>query len=157
LNTHLHFDHTFGNAFVYRTFGVLPEAHEADEFWLRDAPQQTRMFGVAQKEPPVGLGNRLYDKDLITFGDATLEAIHVPGHSPGSLVYYSKEKSCVFSGDVLFQGSIGRADLKGGNFDQLIDNICSRLFTLPDDTIVYPGHGTATTIGMEKQENPFFR
>ena len=86
-----------------------------------------------------------------------LEAIHVPGHSPGSLVYYCKEDNCMFSGDVLFQGSIGRADLTGGNFDELIEHICSRLFVLPNETVVYPGHGAPTTIGMEKAENPFFR
>ena len=86
-----------------------------------------------------------------------LEAIHVPGHSPGSLVYYCATDHCMFSGDVLFQGSIGRADLAGGNFDELIEHICSRLFILPNDTIVYPGHGAPTTIGIEKAENPFFR
>ena len=97
------------------------------------------------------------DGDSITFGHTTLEAIHVPGHSPGSLVYYCKEDNCMFSGDVLFQGSIGRADLTGGNFDELIEHICSRLFVLPNETVVYPGHGSPTTIGMEKAENPFFR
>ena len=85
-----------------------------------------------------------------------LEAIHVPGHSPGSLVYYCAADHCMFSGDVLFQGSIGRADLAGGNFDELIEHICSRLFILPNETIVYPGHGAPTTIGVEKAENPFF-
>ena len=81
----------------------------------------------------------------------------MPGHSPGSLVYYCAAEHCMFSGDVLFQGSIGRADLAGGNFDELIEHICSRLFILPHDTIVYPGHGAPTTIGIEKAENPFFR
>ena len=103
------------------------------------------------------LGKYLHDGDSITFGHTTLEAIHVPGHSPGSLVYYCKEDNCMFSGDVLFQGSIGRADLTGGNFDELIEHICSRLFVLPNETVVYPGHGAPTTIGMEKAENPFFR
>ena len=74
-----------------------------------------------------------------------------------SLVYYSKADGCIFSGDVLFQGSIGRADLAGGNFDQLIEGICSRLFILPAETIVYPGHGAPTSIGSEKSDNPFFR
>ena len=77
--------------------------------------------------------------------------------SPGSLVYYCAADHCMFSGDVLFQGSIGRADLAGGNFDELIEHICSRLFILPNDTVVYPGHGAPTTIGIEKAENPFFR
>ncbi|MDR0973262.1 MAG: MBL fold metallo-hydrolase [Prevotellaceae bacterium] len=157
LNTHLHFDHIFGNAFVNRLYGLLPEAHEADEFWIRDTPQHSRLYSVKGKESPVPLGKHLHDGDLITFGQTMLEAIHVPGHSPGSLVYYNKEQGCLFAGDVLFQGSVGRADLAGGNFDELIDNICSRLFVLPDDTVVYPGHGGATTIGTEKAENPFFR
>ena len=94
---------------------------------------------------------------LKEFGLNQLEAIHVPGHSPGSLVFYCAAEHGMFSGDVLFQGSIGRADLAGGNFDHLIDNICSRLFVLPNDTVVYPGHGAPTTIGAEKAENPFFR
>ena len=130
LNTHLHLDHIFGNPFMLKEFGLSAEANKADEFWIGD---------------------------IITFGHTKLEAIHVPGHSPGSLVYYCKEENCMFSGDVLFQGSIGRADLSGGNFDELIDHICSRLFVLPNETVVYPGHGAPTTIGMEKAENPFFR
>ena len=129
LNTHLHLDHIFGNPFMLKEFG----------------------------QKPVPLGKYLHDGDSITFGHTTLEAIHVPGHSPGSLVYYCKEDNCMFSGDVLFQGSIGRADLTGGNFDELIEHICSRLFVLPNETVVYPGHGAPTTIGMEKAENPFFR
>ena len=157
LNTHLHLDHIFGNPFVLQEFGLSAEAHQADEFWIEEAPKQSRMFGFQLKEAPVPLGKYLHDGDLIQFGNTTLEAIHVPGHSPGSLVYYSKADSCLFSGDVLFQGSIGRADLAGGNFDELIDNICSRLFVLPNDTVVYPGHGAPTTIGAEKADNPFFR
>ena len=148
LNTHLHLDHIFGNPFMLKEFGLSAEANKADEFW---------MFGFQLQEEPVPLGKYLHDGDIITFGHTKLEAIHVPGHSPGSLVYYCKEENCMFSGDVLFQGSIGRADLSGGNFDELIDHICSRLFVLPNETVVYPGHGAPTTIGMEKAENPFFR
>ena len=125
LNTHLHLDHIFGNAFMVKEFGLI--------------------------------GHYLHDGDIISFGNTTLEAIHVPGHSPGSLVYYCAADHCMFSGDVLFQGSIGRADLTGGNFDELKEHICSRLFVLPNETIVYPGHGAPTTIGIEKAENPFFR
>jgi len=108
-------------------------------------------------EAPVPLGKYIFDGDIITFGNTQLEAIHVPGHSPGSIVYYCKEDHCIFSGDVLFQGSIGRADLTGGNFDELREHICSRLFVLPPDTVVYPGHGDPTTVGAEKANNPFFR
>ncbi len=157
LNTHLHLDHIFGNPFVLSEFGLSAEAHQADEFWIDEAPKQSRMFGFQLNEAPVPLGKYLADGDKIMFGNTTLEAIHVPGHSPGSLVYYSKADNCLFSGDVLFQGSIGRADLAGGNFDDLISNISDRLFTLPNDTVVYPGHGGPTTIGAEKRDNPFFR
>lgn len=157
LNTHLHLDHIFGNPFVQREFGLKPEANQADEFWIEDAPKQSRMFGFKLPEPQVALGGYIHDGDIVTFGNTRLEAIHVPGHSPGSIVFYCASQQCMFSGDVLFQGSIGRADLAGGNFDSLIDHICSRLFVLPNETIVYPGHGAPTTIGIEKAENPFFR
>ena len=157
LCTHLHLDHIFGNAFIKSTFGLEAEANQLDEFWLEQAPKQSRMFGLDLKETPPPIQKHIDDGDNITFGHTTLEAIHVPGHSPGSLAFYSQANKCVFSGDVLFQGSIGRADLAGGNFDELREAICSRLFVLPDDTVVYPGHGAQTTIKAEKNENPFFR
>ena len=157
LNTHLHLDHIFGNPFMLKEFGLQAEACQIDEFWLESAPKQSRMFGFDLKEAPVPLGKYLIDGDIITFGNITLEAIHVPGHSPGSLVFYCKKENCMFSGDVLFQGSIGRADLTGGNFEELKEHICSRIFILPNETIVYPGHGAPTTIGIEKAENPIFR
>ena len=157
LNTHLHIDHVFGNPFIQQEYGLKAEGGQQDEFWLEQATAQSRMFGLHIKETPAPLGKYICDGDIIRFGNTELEAIHVPGHSPGSMVYYSKENKCLFSGDVLFQGSIGRADLTGGNFDELREHICSRLFTLPHDTIVYPGHGPSTTIGEEKTHNPFFR
>lgn len=157
LNTHLHLDHIFGNAFMVKEFGLPVEANKADEFWIDEAPKQSRMFGFHWNELPAPIGHYLHDGDIINFGNTMLEAIHVPGHSPGSLVYYCAADHCMFSGDVLFQGSIGRADLTGGNFDELKEHICSRLFILPNETIVYPGHGAPTTIGIEKAENPFFR
>ena len=157
LNTQLHVDHIVGNTFMLQEFGLKAEANQADEFWIDEAPKQSRMFGFQLPEPPAPLGKYLHDGDIIKFGNSELEAIHVPGHSPGSLVYYCKADSCVFTGDVLFQGSIGRADLTGGNFDELIEHICSRLFVLPNETVVYPGHGAPTTIGTEKAENPFCR
>ena len=157
LNTHLHLDHIFGNPFILKEFGLKAEASQLDEFWLEQAPAQSRMFGFKLEEPMVPLGKYICDENIIEFGNTKLQAIHVPGHSPGSLVFYCKQENCMFSGDVLFQGSIGRADLAGGNFDELKENICSRLFVLPNETVVYPGHGGPTTIGAEKSENPFFR
>ena len=153
MNTHLHLDHIFGNPFMLKEFGLKAEANQADEFWIDEAPKQSRMFGFQLQEAPVPLGTYLHDGDIVTFGNTELEAFHVPGHSPGSLVYYCAADHCMFSGDVLFQGSIGRADLAGGNFAELIEHICSRLFILPSETVVYPGHGAPTTIGTEKAEN----
>lgn len=157
LNTHLHLDHIFGNPFVEKEFNISPSANKADEFWIEEAPKQSRLFGFELKEKPISIQHYLYDGDVVTFGNNLLDVIHVPGHSPGSIVFYNKTEHCMFSGDVLFQGSIGRADLTGGNFDELIEHICSRLFVLPEQTVVYPGHGPSTTIGNEKKNNPFFR
>lgn len=157
LLTHLHPDHIFGTAFLYKEFGLKGEANQGDENWYKEAPQHSRQFGVSMEEEPAPLGNYLDDGEIVTFGNLQLQCILVPGHSPGSLVFYQKENSCVFSGDVIFRGSIGRADLEGGNFNQLHQSIIDRLFTLPDDTVIYPGHGANTTVGDEKRNNPFFR
>ena len=157
LCTHLHLDHIFGNPYLYKEFGLQPEGGQQDEFWLDQASAMARNFGFIYDEKQPALGKYICEGDTITFGDTTLKAIHVPGHSPGSIVFYSPEAACVFSGDVLFYGSIGRADLKGGNFDDLKEGICNHLFTLPAETRVYPGHGPSTSIGYEKNNNPFFR
>lgn len=156
LCTHLHLDHVFGCKFIKETYGLGIEANPADEYWLEQAPHQARAFGLTYPEIKKPIETPLFDGDIITFGNLQLEAICVPGHSPGSLAFYCREKRVLFSGDVLFQGSIGRADLQGGNFEELKENICNRLFTLPDDVAVYPGHGPSTTIGYEKRNNPFF-
>ena len=157
LNTHLHLDHIFGNAFAGRAFGLKTEASQADEFLLDKAPEFCHTFGFEINEPPAPIGHYLQDGDTVTFGHTRLEVIGVPGHSPGGLAFYCPEARCLFSGDSLFHGSIGRADLEGGDFDLLRTSILKKLFVLPDDTVVYPGHGDATTIGEEKIENPFFR
>lgn len=157
LNTHLHLDHVFGNPFVERTFGVKAEACKDDEFLLEKLPMQCRMFGFKENEAPVPLEKYIQDGDIIRFGHCQLKAIHVPGHSPGGIAYYDEAHHCLFSGDVLFRGSIGRADLEGGDFETLRNGVATRLLTLPNDTIVYPGHGEKTTIGYEKMNNPFFK
>lgn len=157
LATHLHVDHIFGNPFLYRTYGLKAEANQEDEFWLEYANAQANAFGVELPDKMIPLGGYVSDGDIIKFGTHQLNAIHIPGHSPGGMAYYCKEESCLFSGDSLFHGSIGRADLAGGDFDSLCEHICSRLLVLPDNTVVYPGHGDITTIGYEKTNNPFLR
>lgn len=157
LNTHLHLDHIFGNSFVVKEFGLDPQANKEDEFLLPKTVDYCRMFGIRLNENPPAIGNYISDGDEIKFGNTILKAIHVPGHSPGSIVYYSEKDGCAFSGDVLFKGSIGRTDLDGGDFTTLRNGILSKLFSLPDQTYIYTGHGEPTTIGNEKMNNPFFR
>ena len=157
LNTHLHLDHVFGNPYLFQEYGLRPEGGEQDEFWLAKVADMARSFGFMYEEQQPALGKYLHEGDTVTFGNTELKVSHVPGHSPGSLVYSNEEDACLFSGDVLFEGSIGRADLAGGNFNQLIEGIRSKLFVLPEETRVYPGHGYDTSIGYEKKNNPFFR
>lgn len=154
LNTHLHFDHILGNAFVENTYAVGSQAHKDDLFLLNQLPLHAQLFGVTAREicrQPVAL---LEDGDLVHCGNFTLKAIHSPGHSPGSLVFYCENEKCLFSGDVLFRESIGRSDLQGGNGNILFSSL-KKLMELPHDTVVYPGHGPQTTIEYERLHNPF--
>ncbi|MBQ7823521.1 MAG: MBL fold metallo-hydrolase [Bacteroidaceae bacterium] len=155
LATHLHLDHNFGNPFVSKTFNIKLEANKGDEFLLQNMEAQARAFNMPLPDAPIPIGKYINENDEISFGTNTLRAIHVPGHSPGSIVYYCEQEKVAFAGDVLFRSSIGRTDLAGGDFNTLIIGIKNKLFTLPDDTIVYPGHGPFTSIGFEKQHNPF--
>ncbi len=156
LNTHLHLDHQFGNAFAATTFGILPIAHKNDEKLIDNITSQAMMFGIPQKVEAQKLGGYIAEGDEISFGNTTLQAIFVPGHSAGSICFYSSKDKVLIAGDVLFAGSIGRTDLPGGNFAQLTEGIRQKLFILPPDTTVYPGHGPTTTIGNEIKSNPFF-
>lgn len=155
LFTHLHLDHVFGKAFIAEKYGLQPEAHQEDVKVLPSLEMQGKPFGIKLSAPDIPIGKYITDGEVIRFGNTTLSVIHVPGHSPGSVVFYNEKDGIVISGDVLFYGSIGRTDLWGGNQNQLIDNINRKLLTLPDKTIVYPGHGPKTTIGYEKINNPY--
>ncbi len=156
LNTHLHLDHQFGNAFAATTFGILPMAHKNDEKLIDNITSQAMMFGIPQKVEAQKLGGYIAEGDEICFGNTILQAIFVPGHSAGSICFYSAKDKVLIAGDVLFAGSIGRTDLPGGDFAQLTEGIRQKLFILPPDTTVYPGHGPTTTIGNEIKSNPFF-
>ncbi len=157
LNTHLHIDHILGNRFAYEQYGLKLEAHRSDEFLLQQMRVQAQMFGIPMQadEEPMPIGNYLNEGDNVAFGNSELEILHVPGHSPGSLVFYSKSDNLLFTGDVLFEESIGRTDLPGGNYGDLIHGIQQKLFVLPPETIVLPGHGDSSTIEHEKKYNPY--
>lgn len=155
INTHLHLDHAVGNAYLKKKYQVPVLASKADEPLGKRMQEQANMFGINERFKGIEITDYLVDGEKIKIGDGELEVIAVPGHSQGSLALYDKKDNFIISGDALFQGSIGRTDLPGGNYNQLIESIKTRLFTLPDDTIVYPGHGGATTIADEKKLNPF--
>ena len=155
LNTHLHLDHCFGNAWAAERYGVLPMAHEDDETLLARMGEQARMFGLPFEVRTEKLGGYLKDGDVLMLGEHRVEVIHTPGHSRGGLCFYIPSAGWLISGDSLFEGSIGRTDLEGGEYATLIKSITERLMTLPEDTVVYPGHGPYTTIGDEKRSNPF--
>ena len=156
LNTHLHFDHVFGVNFIKKQFDLDMQAHKDDQFLIDSFDEQMLMFGFSSNGYKPTVGKYIDENDVIEFGNQKLSIMHVPGHSPGSIVFYNKEENCVISGDVLFNGSIGRTDLLKGNHNQLIEGIKTKLMVLPEKTIVYPGHGPATSIGREAKSNPFF-
>lgn len=155
--THLHFDHILGNAFAAETFGAGLAAHRDDEFLLKNFKRQTEIFGLVSNGATVPIARYVDEGDTLSVGRYGFTALHVPGHSPGSLVYYCAKAGAAFAGDVIFRDSIGRTDLWGGNYEQLIEGIETKLLTLPDTTVVYTGHGGATSIGYEKTHNPYLQ
>lgn len=155
LNTHCHLDHIFGNKFILERYNLRAFSNENDEMNRNDAVQHAMLFSLTMDIPPEPTGF-LTDNQIITFGTTELVTLHVPGHSPGSLGFYCEKNNCVFTGDALFAGSIGRTDLPGGDYDTLIKSIKNKLFVLPHSTVVYPGHGKETTIEREINSNPFF-
>ena len=156
VNTHCHLDHVFGNKFVSETWGLTLHIHENEKTLLDLAPASGEMWGLPFDNYK---GEIFYIKEgsCIKIGDEELRMLFTPGHSPGSISFYYEPGGFVIGGDVLFNGSIGRTDLPGGDFDTLINSIQTQLFTLPDDTKVYSGHGPVTTIGFEKMNNPFVK
>ncbi len=154
LLTHAHIDHILGNAFVQQQWGLLPEVHEADLFFISRMPETAAMYGVPADASPLPV-NFLKEGDELKLGEYTFSCLHTPGHSPGSISFYNAEKKILLSGDVLFQNSIGRSDLPMGNHEQLLSSIHQKLMLLPDEVKVYSGHGPATTIGQERLTNPF--
>lgn len=153
--THGHIDHIFGNAAIYKAFGLMVEVHASDEFLVSQAALQAeQLIGVKLESNMPPVGKYLTDKDVITFGTHTFTIIETPGHSPGSIFLYCEKEHVAFSGDTLFHYSIGRTDLEGGSMFQIIQSIRT-ISQLPDTTAIYPGHGEETNIGTELAGNPY--
>lgn len=156
INTHLHIDHVAGIPFLKEKFGAPVLAHEGDEFLGQQIKQQARAFGLDHLQlEEIEISEYIKPGDIIQIGKGELEVLSVPGHSKGSVALYDRQGGFVITGDALFKGSIGRTDLPGGNYRELINSIENELLKLPDETVVFPGHGPSTTIGEEKRSNPF--
>lgn len=152
LNTHLHFDHVFGNNYVEQTYNVKAKANDLDMPWIETIGSKLAAFGLRYEGHvnPIEPENVLHEGDTVTFGNTTLHVLQIPGHSPGSIVFWNSEQGCVFTGDVMFQGSYGRTDFPDGDYQALMDGIRTKLLTMPAETVVYPGHGPATDIKHER-------
>jgi len=155
LNTHCHLDHIFGNGMFREKYGFGAYCHKDDEYNRKDSLIHASFFGLKMEMPPEPEGF-IADGQEIECGSLRLKAIHVPGHAAGSLAFYYEEGRILFTGDSLFAGTIGRTDLPGGSYETLINSIKLKLFVLPPDTIIYPGHGDKSTIGDEMKSNPYF-
>lgn len=155
INTHCHIDHILGMPFVREKYKVSSHAHVLEEKLLANGHIMGEVFGL-HTQPFPNLDKHIEHGEKIRFGNSELTALHVPGHSEGSLAYYSSIGAFVITGDALFEGSIGRTDLPGGDYDQLISSIKENLLLLPGETRVLPGHGGASTIQNENDSNPFF-
>jgi hydroxyacylglutathione hydrolase len=156
LNTHCHIDHILGNYFVKEKYKTKLYIHPKEEFVLNAQQIFAPNYGFHQYHE-ARPDAYLTPGESVAFGDQKFSILFVPGHAPGHVAFYNEKEKVVIGGDVLFEGSIGRTDLPGGNFNTLIKSIHEQLFTLPDDVVVYPGHGSETTIGVEKRTNPFCR
>ena len=154
VNTHCHLDHVFGNKFISEKYNLKLQLHENEKAVLAFAPTSGLMYSMPF-DNYVGDLIVLNEGDKISLGKDVLDVLLVPGHSPGSLAFYCSEDKFVISGDALFKNSVGRSDLPGGNHDQLIKSIKENLLALPEETLVYSGHGAVTEIGVERRNNPY--
>jgi hydroxyacylglutathione hydrolase len=154
LNTHCHIDHVLGNYFVKEKYKIPFFIYPVELGVLKAVKSYASNYGFQNYEEALP-DAYLDEKEPVLFGNTSLSVIFLPGHSPGHVGFYNAEQKILVGGDVLFQNSIGRTDLPGGNFETLIQSIHQKLFSLPDDVVVFPGHGDATTLGEEKISNPF--
>jgi hydroxyacylglutathione hydrolase len=154
LNTHCHLDHVFGNKFIHDEYGLTLHLHEKEKEMLQHAPAAALQWNMPFENYRGDLVF-LSAGDSIRIGNSQLTVIFAPGHSPGSICFYCKAQDFIVSGDVLFRLSIGRSDLPGGDYETLVNSIRKEIFVLPEETIIYPGHGDPTNVGFEKKNNPF--
>jgi glyoxylase-like metal-dependent hydrolase (beta-lactamase superfamily II) len=154
LNTHTHLDHVFGNAKVLNQFQIPFGFHELDKVVFESANAVGLMYGIPFDQSPEPTFY-IRENETIQLGKDSFKILLTPGHSPGSVCFYNQTQNVLISGDVLFQQSIGRTDLPGGNYETLMNSIHTELMALPNETIVYSGHGPETTIGSERMNNPF--
>jgi hydroxyacylglutathione hydrolase len=154
INTHCHIDHVIGNKWCKETYNIPLCIPDGEQVVLDRLVDVGRMYGFPVEASP-SPDIILFDHDTLELGGKVWSLISAPGHSPASICFYQADEKILIAGDVLFFESIGRTDLPGGNHQKLLDSIHQRLFVLPDDVVVYPGHGTSTTIGHEKKHNPF--
>ena len=155
LLTHLHLDHITGARWLADKTGADVCGSDLDAQLGQELPQQAVMFQLNVKCKPLVLDRNLQDGDTITLGDETIQVLHVPGHSPGGLAFYLPQSALLISGDTIFNGSVGRTDLMGGDMAQLINSIREKILPLPDETVIASGHGPTTTVADEKRCNPF--
>lgn len=152
LGTHAHLDHMGAVEPFRRRYGVPYYLHEEDRFLLEGAPDHALMFGVAPPEIPK-VDRRLEDGEILELAELNIAVVHTPGHSPGSVSF--RVDGRFFAGDLVFQGSIGRTDLPGGDFETISRSLREQVLTLPDETVIHSGHGPDTTAGAERRSNPF--
>ena len=157
INTHCHIDHILGNKFVSEKWDLELYMNKIDLPLLEGAGDIAKMYGFENYKGSPYPKHYLEEGDILEFGESKLEILFTPGHAPGHICLFNKEEGFIVSGDVLFNGSIGRTDLPGGDFDTLIESIKTKLMTLQDETIVYCGHGPSTSIGKERLSNPFLQ
>jgi len=155
LCTHLHLDHIYGVPYVHKIYGLDPKAHRFDVEKVPSMAEQAQLFGIRTVFDIVPVKEYLVGNQVVKFGKSELQTLSVPGHSPGSMAFYNSKNGFVMVGDTLFAGSIGRTDLWGGNQDVLVAAIQDKILSLPDETVVYPGHGTHTSVIEEKLNNPY--
>ena len=156
LNTHCHIDHILGNNFIKKTFSPEYYVPEKDVILLEHFQKQCEAVGIEAVKPPIP--EKFISEDLeLKIGDIAIKFLFTPGHTPGEYCFFFENEKKCFTGDVLFKGSIGRTDLWGGNYETLMDSIKTKLMSLDDEVVIYPGHGEDSKIGIERRSNPFLQ